>query len=634
MGFVHLALLLSVFLIFNSPLIESQQPYIKKASTVCGTRDNSTSEMGYFCNGAAPSCQAYLTFRSLPPYNSVSSISTLLAVDPSELSKLNSVAQDAIFPTSKIVLVPVNCSCSGSYYLHNASYPVQFGDTYFKIANNTYQGLSTCQALEATTNFTRLDYGTRVNVPLRCACPTKNQTDAGVKYLLSYLVTWNDFVSSIGSIFGVGTEETLHANGLSDQDFTIYPFTTLLVPLQAIPSSSDIKDPQPPPPSDQTPPSSLAPSPNNSGSSKTWIYVVVGVLGGIALVSVSVLLVFCICFRRRKRENGSVVVSESFESVEKPLAKKKDEDLSSESFWESISSIAQSLTVYNYKELQLATDDFSPSCLLGESVYCGTMKGDLAAIKKVSGNVTEEINLLHKINHLNLIRLSGVCFHDGYWYLVFEYAEKGALSDWIYRKHAEDEKFLNWMQRIQIAFDVASGINYLHSYASPPHVHKDLKCSNVLLDAEFRAKITNFSLARATNAQGDPFALTRHIVGTKGYMAPEYLENGLVSPKLDVYSFGILLLEMLTGKEAAVNVHLSESIVPVLKERDGNQMLRDFMDASLQGDYPSKLAILVVKLIDKCLKKDPSVRPDMHEIVQTLSATIETTMSWESEHSV
>ncbi|XP_027123359.1 lysM domain receptor-like kinase 4 [Coffea arabica] len=368
---------------------------------------------------------------------------------------------------------------------------------------------------------------------------TKNQADDGVKYLLSYLVTWGQYVSAISSMFEVDTGKTLQANGLSEQNFNIYPFTTLFVPLQNSPSSSQTVE-LPPPPSQQSPPTSIAPPP---------------------------------------------------------------------------------------------TQNFSPSSLIGGSVYGGTIKGDYAAIKKMNGDVSKEINLLNKINHLNLFRLSGVCFSDGYWYLVYEYDANGALSDWLYENHGKQKKkCLDWKQRLQIGLDVATGLNYLHSYISPPHVHKNLKNSNVLVDADFRAKISNFGLARSADGQGGQFALTRHIIRTKGYMAPEYLENGLVSTMLDVYSFGVLLLDIFTGKEVtilyeAVNVNLAEILSPVLDEKDGIENLSQIMDSSLEGNYPSELAILLIRLIASCLKKDPSAGPTMHEIVQTLSTSVTTTTS-------
>lgn len=606
-----------IFLISWLPLILGQQPYIRQLLEDCDLRDNSTSVLGYTCNGVRRSCQAYLTFRAQPPYNSVAAISTLLAANPSQLAQLNSVSENAVLDTNRVVLVPVTCSCSGQQYQANASYTVRQDDSYLVIANDTFQGLSTCQALQVQNDMPSqsLAVGARLTVPLRCACPTQTQIDGGVNFLLTYLVTWGQFVSSIATLFGVDTAKTLAANALSQSDSNIFPFTTLLVPLENPPTSPQVTAPQPPPPPSGTPLPTVPTS--DGGSSKTWIYVVVGVVGGLALVSAVGAVAF---FRRRKKKAEPVVSSQSFESVEKPLKKEGDYDESRE-FLESISSIAQSLKVYPFQQLKAATEDFSPSCWIKGSVYRGTINGDLAAIKKMNGDVSKEISLLNKINHFNLIRLSGVSFNEGNWYLVYEYASNGAVGEWIHDKG--DQKILNWEKRLQIAVDVAAGLNYLHRYTSPPHIHKDLNSSNVLLDRDLRAKIANFGLARSTEGQEGQFGLTRHIVGTKGYMAPEYLENGVVSVKLDVYSFGVLLLEILTGKEVSklyeeVNMQLSELLTPVLSE-GGQENISNLMDPLLVGNYPPDLAVVLFRMIDSCLKKDPDARPSMDDIFQSLS---------------
>ncbi|GMN24203.1 hypothetical protein TIFTF001_045842 [Ficus carica] len=149
-----------------------------------------------------------------------------------------------------------------------------------------------------------------------------------------------------------------------------------------------------------------------------------------------------------------------------------------------------------------------------------------------------------------------------------EYASNGPLSNWIFSDN-NDGKSLTWTQRIQIALDVAKGLAYLHSFTNPSYVHKDIKSSNILLDSDFRAKITNFGLAKSTQVQEGQFSLTEHIVGSVGYLAPEYLEIGLVSTKLDVCAFGVLLLEMLTGKDVSVlyieeNRHLTDTLNSVI----------------------------------------------------------------------
>ncbi|XP_076959878.1 lysM domain receptor-like kinase 4 [Bidens hawaiensis] len=622
-------------LLYPHVLIQAQQPYIKEFNTDCVTRNTSTSVYGYACNGLNHTCQAYLTFRSNPPYNTVASISTLLNANQTQLSQLNSVSQTYTFATGQTVLVPTRCSCLGQVYQANATYVIRSGDTVFLIANDTFGGLSTCQAIETERNSKTVNIypGSKLTVPLRCACPTQKQAADGVKYLLSYLVTWGQWVSAISDSFGVDTEMTLEANGLSEQDDMIYPFTTLLIPLSNPPSRLQTIAP-PPPPSTPPPPSLLEPSPATPASDHKWVYVLVGVLGGVVLAFA---IGLCVFFFKKKKVLPPVVVvpsaSQSFEAVEKPWDKKLDVDEDSE-FMESLSSIAQSLKVYKVEELESATQDFSPKCLLKGSVYQGTIRGELVAIKKMHGDVSNEIRMLNTIHHHNLVNLLGVCFSDGHWYLVYEFAVNGPLGDWIYYNAQGSNKLLNWMQRIQIGLDVANGLDYLHSYTTPPYVYKNLESSNVLLDGDFRAKITNFDLARSAEGQEGQFALTRHIVGTRGYMSPEYLENGLISTKLDVYGFGVLLLEIVTGKHVSdlyekVNKNLSEVLYDVLEEEntDKNEKLTDFIDQRLRGNYPPQLAMSVVKLIDGCLDKDPSARPDMNEVSQCLSRVLTTSQA-------
>ncbi|KAL2348464.1 hypothetical protein Fmac_002464 [Flemingia macrophylla] len=606
--------------IHSFSVILGQQPYIGLGTVACPRRGNKNSIRGYTCNGANRSCQAYLTFRSQPIYNSVSTISTLLGSDPSQLAKINSVSLNETFETDKLVLVPVNCSCAGEYYQTNTSYVFQNAETYFLIANNTFEGLTTCQALENQNHNPADIYpGRKLSVPLRCACPTKNQTEKGIKYLISYLVNWGDSVSLASAKFGVNYMTTLEANNLTLTHSTIYPFTTLLVPLHDKPSSFQTVSPS----QNTSPPS---PPYSDQSSNKTRVYVVVGVsVGASALISVLTAVIFFTRYRKSQKQDDSV--SEAIEK--KPQGKKKvDEKLS-----EIISGIAQSFKVYGFEELQRATDNFSPSFLIKGSVYRGVINGDLAAIKQVEGDVSKEIEILNKINHSNVIRLSGVSFHEGRWYLVYEYAANGALSEWIYFNNM-DGKFLSWTQRMQIALDVATGLDYLHSFTSPPHIHKDIQSSNILLDNDFRGKVANLNLARCLEGAEDQFPATRHIVGTRGYMAPEYLENGLVSTKLDVYAFGVLMLEMVTGKEVAANLtedetNLSQVLSAILGEESGQERLKDFVDPSLRENCPPELAMFVIQMIDECINRDPASRPSVHDMVQSLSRTLNSSLSWE-----
>ncbi|KAI3799059.1 hypothetical protein L1987_34348 [Smallanthus sonchifolius] len=238
-------LLSCILLISPQILIQAQQPYVGNSTTDSSNTNASPSVLGYACNGVNQTCQAYLTFRSNPPYNTVVSISNLLNANATQLSQVNSISESSTFGTARA---------------H------QSGDTLLLIANNTFQGMSTCHAIQNETSdpTAHLIQDSGLTVPLRCACPTEKQAAAGVSYLLSYLITWGQTVSGISAEFETQTGLTLEANELSANDF-IYPFTTLLVPLSN------------PPKRFQT----IAPPPATSVNDHKSVYMLVGILGGM-----------------------------------------------------------------------------------------------------------------------------------------------------------------------------------------------------------------------------------------------------------------------------------------------------------------------------------------------------------------
>eukprot|EP00262_Sarcandra_glabra_P019443 TRINITY_DN732_c0_g1_i1.p1 TRINITY_DN732_c0_g1~~TRINITY_DN732_c0_g1_i1.p1 ORF type:complete len:314 (-),score=57.48 TRINITY_DN732_c0_g1_i1:80-979(-) len=285
----------------------------------------------------------------------------------------------------------------------------------------------------------------------------------------------------------------------------------------------------------------------------------------------------------------------------------------------------------------MATGFFAEDQRIKGSVYHGSINGDLAAIKILKGDVSSEINILKQISHSSVIRLSGFCLHEGNTYLVYEFAENGSLSDWIHEKKHNNSSPLNWKQRVQIAYDVADGLNYLHNYANPPYIHKNLKGSNILLDGYFRAKVTNFGLARSVaENQEEGLQLTRHVVGTKGYMSPEYLENGLLTPKLDVFSFGVVILELLSGRKAVTvdeenggELLLSESIKLVLEGENVREKLRKFVDPSLRDEYPLDLLYNMAQLAMLCVAHELGSRPTASEVFVSLSKILSSSLDWD-----
>ncbi|EAY84835.1 hypothetical protein OsI_06201 [Oryza sativa Indica Group] len=665
LSLVVVALLLAV-------AARAQQEYEANQQNACYAT-NASSTLGYTCNAtsasaaAAAPCDAYLVFRSSPPlYASAVSISYLLNVAAAAVADSNAVDPVAPVAADRLVLAPVPCGCSpGGYYQHNASHTIRDTgvETYFIIANLTYQGLSTCQALIAQNplhDSRGLVAGDNLTVPLRCACPSPPQAAAGVKHMVTYLVTWGDTVSAIAARFRVDAQEVLDANTLAESSI-IYPFTTLLVPLKNAPTPDMLAPPaQAPPPPAPAPPRAQPP-PGGSGSGK-GVAVGVGVgCGVLALAGVFGLLFFCLRRRRGVGEEsvrpGKVVgdVSSSAEYGALASGKQTTTATSMSSLSAARSLMAsevrealESLTVYKYSELEKATAGFSEERRVpGTAVYRGVFNGDAAAVKRVSGDVSGEVGILKRVNHCSLIRLSGLCVHRGDTYLVFEYAENGALSDWLHGGDAATG-VLGWRQRVQVAFDVADGLNYLHHYTNPPCVHKNIKSSNILLDADLHGKMSSFGLARALPA-GDGAAaaaaqLTRHVVGTQGYLSPEYLEHGLITPKLDVFAFGVVLLELLSGKEAAFSgdgengeaLLLWESAAEALVDgggEDAGSNVRAFMDPRLGGDYPLDLAMAVASLAARCVARQPAARPAMDEVFVSLAAVYGSTVDWNpSDH--
>lgn len=224
-----------------------------------------------------------------------------------------------------------------------------------------------------------------------------------------------------------------------------------------------------------------------------------------------------------------------------------------------------------------------------------------------------------QVNHGNLVKLEGFCIdpEDANCYLVYEFVENGSLHSWLHENKGEK---LNWRTRLRIAIDVANGLQYIHEHTRPRVVHKDIKSSNILLDSTMRAKIANFGLAKSGCN-----AITMHIVGTQGYIAPEYLSDGVVSTRMDVFSFGVVLLELVSGKEA-IDEDGRVMWASVVEKFEGVQedtkvrRVREWMDQSLLKDTISMEGVVsVMNVALACLNKDPSKRLSMVDIVYALS---------------
>ncbi|XP_010490647.1 PREDICTED: probable serine/threonine-protein kinase NAK [Camelina sativa] len=295
---------------------------------------------------------------------------------------------------------------------------------------------------------------------------------------------------------------------------------------------------------------------------------------------------------------------------------------------------------FSLSELKSATRNFRPDSVVGEGGFGCVFKGwideaSLAPSKPGTGIVIAvkrlnqeglqghrewlaEINYLGKLDHPNLVKLIGYCLEEEHRLLVYEFMTRGSLENHLFRRGTFYQP-LSWSTRVRMAQGAARGLAFLHN-AQPQVIYRDFKASNILLDANYNAKLSDFGLAR-DGPMGDNSHVSTRVMGTQGYAAPEYLATGHLSAKSDVYSFGVVLLELLSGRRAIdknqpVGEHnLVDWAKPYLLNK--RRLLR-VMDPRLQGQYSLTRASKIAGLALECLSIDAKSRPTMSEIVKKL----------------
>ncbi|KAL5171176.1 putative LRR receptor-like serine/threonine-protein kinase [Glycine soja] len=274
-------------------------------------------------------------------------------------------------------------------------------------------------------------------------------------------------------------------------------------------------------------------------------------------------------------------------------------------------------------ELKEATNNFSKNIGKGSfgSVYYGKMKdGKEVAVKTMTdpssyGNqqFVNEVALLSRIHHRNLVPLIGYCEEEYQHILVYEYMHNGTLREYIHE--CSSQKQLDWLARLRIAEDAAKGLEYLHTGCNPSIIHRDVKTSNILLDINMRAKVSDFGLSRL--AEEDLTHISSVARGTVGYLDPEYYANQQLTEKSDVYSFGVVLLELLSGKKAVSSedygpemniVHWARSLI-----RKGDVI--SIMDPSLVGNLKTESVWRVAEIAMQCVEQHGACRPRMQEVI-------------------
>ncbi|QCD98900.1 lysM domain receptor-like kinase 4 [Vigna unguiculata] len=604
----HVAILFTITFFLVCFDGKAQQNYSGNSILSCKNDD----KMGpsptflYTCNGLNKSCMAFLIFKSRPPFNSILTVSNLTSSNPEEVARINGATVLTEFPTGKEMIVPMNCSClTRDYYQAETEYVLGQHPTYFTVANNTFQGLTTCDSLMRANPYGEFDLlpGMELHVPLRCACPTMHQVTNGTKYLLTYSVNWGDNITSIAARFNVAESNVVEANGFNTPAENLYPFTTVLIPLPSEPPSSMTTVVSDPP--DMSPPLVCS---SMKCKSKRKFHTAIAITGGSVVVLCAVLYGV---FLFRKRSSRFVKRGEEGEKAKR---------VSSDDIRGEIAIIEHQSKVYKFEEINEATENFSSKNRIKGSVFRGVFGNDrnILAVKKMRGDASKEVNLLKRINHFNLIKLQGYCENDACSYLVYEYMENGSLREWLSENRTTEHQIL--AKRILIALDIANGLQYLHNFTEPSYVHRNINSGNILLNRDLRAKIANFALAEESERK---ITSTRALFMERGYIAPEYLEAGMVTTKMDVYAFGVVLLELITGKDFVTIPEEREAmlhvvIVSFIGKENEEEKVSLFVDPSFTGNNEKVCALQLVKLGLTCLIEEPEERPTIVEVVSSL----------------
>ncbi|KAF8404133.1 hypothetical protein HHK36_009013 [Tetracentron sinense] len=284
--------------------------------------------------------------------------------------------------------------------------------------------------------------------------------------------------------------------------------------------------------------------------------------------------------------------------------------------------------IFTAKELEKATDNYNENRILGQgghgTVYKGMLTdGRIVAVKKSKiidesqiEQFINEVAILSQINHRNVVKLFGCCLETEVPLLVYEFISNGTLFDHI---HDQSEEFpVSWNDRLRIATEVAGAVAYLHSAASIPIYHRDIKSTNILLDDKHRAKVADFGTSRSVPT--DKTHLTTLVQGTFGYLDPEYFQSSQFTEKSDVYSFGVVLVELLTGQKPISSIRSQEerslAVHFILSIKENR--LFDILDARVVTEGGKEELITVSNLAKRCLNLNGKKRPTMKEVAMDL----------------
>lgn len=397
-----------------------------------------------------------------------------------------------------------------------------------------------------------------------------------------------------------------------------------------------------------------------SGKGKSTSIPVGIIVGSVltAICGISLFTFMTLCYYKRKQQNFNRVQSPNTTIIH-PRHSGSDPDLvkitvagssvntgaASDNYSQASSGpsdvhvVEAGNLMISIQVLRNVTNNFSEENILGRGGFGTVYKGELhdgtkIAVKRMESGVMgtkglnefkSEIAVLTKVRHRNLVSLLGYCLDGNERLLVYEYMPQGTLSHHLFDWREEGLKSLEWMKRLSIALDVARGVEYLHSLAHQSFIHRDLKPSNILLGDDMKAKVADFGLVRLADGKG--CSVETRLAGTFGYLAPEYAVTGRVTTKADVFSFGVILMELISGRKALDESQPEESVHLVTWFRRmqlNKESFRKAIDPVIDLEEETLASIsTVAELAGHCCAREPHQRPDMGHAVNVLSTLAE-----------
>ncbi|XWS20221.1 hypothetical protein CRYUN_Cryun31cG0081400 [Craigia yunnanensis] len=617
------------------------------------------------CTDTTRLCTSFLAFK--PQDNqTLTVIQSMFDVLPQDITVEEEDSHDYMF-------IKKNCSCLSTTknYATTTTFTVRSNEGYVSdMILESYDGLA------MVPNITRqARVGAVVSLRLFCGCSSDLWN-----YLMSYVMKDGDSVQSLASRFGVSMDSIEEVNGIVNPD-NVTVGALYYIPLNTVPGEPyHVENEIPPAPVPAPSADTISEIQVNHKAHVPYRWIIGGLGVGLALIILSI--VVCVSLRSSscfaEEAHGGLAKdpdgksSHKFHILRKPsfccgsgryiCGKSGNWNQTNGEPSNHQITIPKALgtdvldvekpVVFTYEEILFSTDGFSDSNLLGHgtygSMYFALLRDQEVAIKRMTATKTKEfmaeMKVLCKVHHANLVELIGYAASDNELFLIYEYAQKGSVRSHLHDPQNKGQTPLSWIMRVQIALDAARGLEYIHEHTKTHYVHRDIKSSNILLDGSFRAKISDFGLSKLVGKTNDEEATATKVVGTFGYLAPEYLSDGFASSKSDVYAFGVVLFEIISGKEAIIRTEgttmknterrsLASIMLAALRNTpDSLSMsnMKDYIDPNMLDLYPHDCVFKMAILAKQCVDEDPIIRPDMKQVVINLSQILLSSVEWEA----